>query len=131
MFKQLARGLTRIHHEEDLCLLNLSLSKVLLDNELSPKFFDFSRARDLNDLVLTPSELLASLSHKLDESNKVYLAPEVLSTTDRGQPIYGEKVDIFALGVMLFISVFKAAPFRDATQKDQFYRMISSKNPKL
>jgi serine/threonine protein kinase len=47
LFKQLARGLAKLHHEEEICLLNLSLRKVLLDSNLCPKFFDFSCAEEL------------------------------------------------------------------------------------
>lgn len=79
-FKQLAKGLSKLHHEQDLCLLNLSLNKVLLDSEFVPKYFDFSCAKDTSESVLTLSELHDLLKDKMhDQSLRVYLAPEAVS----------------------------------------------------
>ena len=50
-----------------------------------------------------------------------YKAPEIWE----GKGYNGEKVDTFALGVMLFTMVSGLPPFFEAKSKDVFYRFIS------
>jgi len=53
-----------------------------------------------------------------------YMAPE----QHLGRPYEGEKVDIFALGVILFVMYSKHPPFNAAFPKDQFYVALASNN---
>ena len=48
-----------------------------------------------------------------------------------GREYEGTKVDIFALGVILFVMISKHPPFNAATPKDQFYVALASKHQKL
>lgn len=50
--------------------------------------------------------------NELDESEKIYLAPEIFTYDETIKQIMPEKLDIFAIGVILFISEFKQSPFR-------------------
>lgn len=52
-----------------------------------------------------------------------YAAPEILRT----QP-YTKSVDIFSLGVMLFITMTKLIPFKKADKTDRWFRFIMTKN---
>lgn len=44
-----------------------------------------------------------------------------------GREYHGEKVDVFALGVILFVMVSKHPPFNAATPQDPFYVALASK----
>ena len=50
--------------------------------------------------------------NEMDDAEKIYIAPEILNNEDTSKLIMAEKVDVFALGVLLFISEFKQPPFR-------------------
>lgn len=49
-----------------------------------------------------------------------YMAPEIML----GQPYKGDKVDVFAAGVVLFIMVAQRPPFNHAHSSDKFYKML-------
>ena len=49
-----------------------------------------------------------------------YMAPEIKER----KTYNGKQVDIFSLGVLLFISVLGFFPFREATKDDYFYKFI-------
>ena len=53
-----------------------------------------------------------------------YMAPELNS----GQPYSGEKVDLFAVGVLLFIMTAQHPPFRKASTQDAFYKLFCTQN---
>ncbi len=53
-----------------------------------------------------------------------YMAPELNS----GQPYSGEKVDLFAVGVLLFIMTAQHPPFRKASIQDPFYKLFCTQN---
>ena len=66
--------------------------------------------------------------NEMDDAEKIYIAPEILNNEDTSKLIMAEKVDVFALGVLLFISEFKQPPFRQASIRDPLYRYLASKN---
>jgi serine/threonine protein kinase len=53
-----------------------------------------------------------------------YMAPEI----HMGQPYLGDKVDLFATGVLLFIMVAQHPPFRKAVAADGYYKMFCQQN---
>ena len=53
-----------------------------------------------------------------------YMAPEL----NAGQPYVGEKVDLFAVGVLLFIMAAQHPPFRKASTQDAFYKLFCTQN---
>jgi serine/threonine protein kinase len=57
----------------------------------------------------------------IDDSLKFYVAPEIINPDLRFQ-LKGDKIDVFALGVMLFVTLFGRAPFKAATQTDLLYK---------
>eukprot|EP00347_Sterkiella_histriomuscorum_P020648 403337000 len=66
--------------------------------------------------------------NEMDESERIYMAPEILNNEDTSKLIMPEKIDVFALGVLLFISEFKQPPFRQASTRDPLYRYLASQN---
>jgi len=53
-----------------------------------------------------------------------YMAPELFSK----KPYIGQKVDLFAAGVLLFIMVARHPPFRIATMQDSRYKLFCFQN---
>ena len=48
------------------------------------------------------------------------MAPEIL----RNDYYHGQKVDVFAMGVILYIMVKGKLPFKEATSNDKYYYNI-------
>jgi len=69
------------------------------------------------------------LLNEMEDSERIYLAPEILAYDEHIQFIEIDKLDVFSLGVLLFISEFKQPPFKLASNRDPLYRFIASKNP--
>jgi hypothetical protein len=76
IFISILKTLNALHHEEELCLLNLSLSKVLINKEGKPVLHDFSKAQSLKE-PLKAKKLLTSLDG--NDQNRIYLAPEIVN----------------------------------------------------
>ena len=55
---------------------------------------------------------------------KVYMAPEILERKSYD----GSKADIFAIGVLLFISTIGNFPFVEASKSDKYYSLLSQPN---
>ena len=53
-----------------------------------------------------------------------YMAPELMIA----KPYSGEKVDLFALGILLFTMIAQHPPFRQASAQDSFFKMFCQKN---
>jgi serine/threonine protein kinase len=110
MYNQILQSLFKLHNDLEICLLNLNLSKILLSESHSPYFYDFSTAKWINsNLVNSDFDL-----NIIDDSLKFYVAPEILNPDLRFQ-LKGDKIDVFALGVMIFVTLFRGAPFKAAT----------------
>ena len=52
-----------------------------------------------------------------------YMSPEI----HLGRDYQGDKVDVFGLGVILFVMISKHPPFNAATPQDPFYVALASK----
>ena len=51
---------------------------------------------------------------------KTYMAPEI----KEGKTYSGTKVDLFSMGVILFIIVKGTFPFLEAKKDDQYYKLL-------
>ena len=86
---------------------------MLLSGDLTIKFADFGFATN---------EGIEKLSQF--RGTKTYMAPEI----KLGNVYNGKEVDIFSIGVVLFIMVRGIYPFTEATKNDQFYEHILNDN---
>ena len=93
---------------------DLKTGNILLDDKFNPKICDFGFStyiqKNLKDILGTPE----------------YAAPEIYKGN-----YDGEKVDIFALGVILFNLVTGIYAFNEAKMSDKAYRLIMLKKYKL
>lgn len=88
---------------------DLKLENLLIDENLNLKVADFGFAsyRNINALR----------SYKGTMS---YMAPEI----KEGKIYNGTKVDVFSLGVILFIMVQGFFPFKEARREDHYYELL-------
>lgn len=107
-FVQLIKGLHSMH-TAGYCHKDIKLENVLLDSNFTLKIAEFGFAQPLRDRNGTA--LLKECC-----GTKTYIAPELL----KKKPHRGEKVDVFAAGVLLFKMVTGLTPFADAKPKKDY-----------
>jgi len=97
VFKQLAEGLQYLH-KNNIAHRDMKLENILIDEEHNVKIIDFGfslvtpRTKPLNLCCGTPS----------------YMSPELMARKN----YYGHLVDIWALGIILYILVVGIFPFK-------------------
>ncbi len=115
-FKQLIDALEHLY-SKGYAHRDIKAENILLDDKCNLKLADFG---------------FATLMQGKDGTGKLhsqkgtlgYMAPEITA----GQPYSGEKVDLFAVGVLLFTMLAQHPPFRKAVIQDPFYKMFCQQN---
>lgn len=102
-------------HEQGIANRDLKLENFLLDENFQIKLIDFGFCAPTAG---KQSYLNGLLSTKCGTKN--YMAPEI----QLGQKYVGTQVDMFSLGVILFIIVTGKPPFVEAVKNDKFYNLI-------
>ncbi len=115
IFKIILNGVKAIH-EKEITHRDLKMKNILLNKDFIIKIADFGFSRSIfND---KGEKKLSS-----PKGTIIYMAPEILA----GQQYNGEKVDIFSLGVMLFVIVTCKLGFEMATKINEKYKLIKDK----
>lgn len=109
---QMLDALDYIHNKAGVVHRDLKLENILIDDNVTFKLIDFGLSdsgnlRQLTGAVGSPS----------------YVAPEVLEQNNYD----GCKVDIFSMGVLLFIMVQGQFPHGTKILKDKYYDMIKNR----
>lgn len=104
---------------------DLKLGNVLLTRKMQVKLCDFGFSYRLKDGEKMPLQRLGTPN---------YIAPEILLGDDLSEDINGYEVDIWALGVIMFMLVFGSAPFQTGDVTSTYGRILMNEysfDPKL
>jgi len=96
-------------HERKIVHRDLKLENILIDDNLDLKVADFGFA--------TYKSIDALKSYR---GTMTYMAPEI----KEGKVYKGTQVDLFSVGVILFIIVQGSFPFKEARKEEFFYNLI-------
>lgn len=106
-------------HKSGCCHRDLKLENVLLDKKLNVKLSDFGFTRELPFVQHGKKSLLSEYC-----GTGAYMAPEIVKRT----PYSGIKIDIWALGVILYTMLTGEMPFDDSlSPKDLEYAIVHNK----
>ena len=98
-------------HNQGIVHRDIKAENIIIDEHMNVRLLDFGFASSQNN----------------DELNcycgtPAYMAPEI----KKGLVYKGREVDIFSLGVVLFIIVRGLFPFTEAKDKDYWYKLIKT-----
>ena len=103
-------------HNKGLAHRDLKCDNIFLDKKFNLILADFGIAGPIQG-----RDGSGKLKTYIGTSN--YKAPEIISE----KPYVGSQVDIFALGIVLFVMVMRCNPFNEAdAAKDAYYRAIKN-----
>eukprot|EP01055_Gregarina_sp_Pseudo9_P002610 Gregarina_sp_Pseudo_9__2609@NODE_286_length_3291_cov_26_004920_g268_i0_p1_GENE_NODE_286_length_3291_cov_26_004920_g268_i0NODE_286_length_3291_cov_26_004920_g268_i0_p1_ORF_typecomplete_len548_score105_24Pkinase/PF00069_25/1e47Pkinase_Tyr/PF07714_17/4e29Kinaselike/PF14531_6/1_1e12Kdo/PF06293_14/2_4e09Pkinase_fungal/PF17667_1/1_4e06RIO1/PF01163_22/1_7e06WaaY/PF06176_11/8_5e06APH/PF01636_23/0_0021Haspin_kinase/PF12330_8/0_47Choline_kinase/PF01633_20/0_018PIP49_C/PF12260_8/0_19EcKinase/PF02958_20/0_2 len=102
-------------HSNFICHRDISLENVLISEDRTIRLIDFGQAERMMDEHNEPKYLTGKAG------KSYYRPPEVYYGSYLGAPM-----DVFSLGVLLYILVTGFPPFEDALPSDCRYRLISS-----
>ena len=105
---QLLDGVEYMHNKR-VVHRDLKLENILVDDRLNLKIADFGFAtyKSIDNL-------------RSYRGTMTYMAPEI----KEGKNYKGTQVDLFSLGVILFIIVQGIFPFKEARKEEYFYKLI-------
>jgi serine/threonine protein kinase len=110
LFLQILDGVEHLHEVGGVAHLDMKLENILVGNDFKLKLCDFGFVEELNQKVMK------------SKGTDGYKAPEIYMQSNDG--FSGDKADIFALGVILFIMVFGVPPFTEANKENPYYRLF-------
>ena len=119
VFKKILERVKHIH-EKNICLLDINVDNILLKENYEPVITNFcfaTKIRDQNGNII-----------KIKEKKKIhpYSPPEMLE-----KEFYGDKVDVFNLGIILFNLLTNRNGFTSTKPTDKLYNFIKEQNYNL
>ena len=102
IFRELTKALLYMHSMK-IAHRDIKLENIILDESLSPKFIDFGFSTCIE----------ADKKIKIFCGTPSYMAPQVIQRKE----YRGETADIWALGVLLFVSLTGIFPFKGSTDQ--------------
>jgi len=111
IFKQLVVAVD-FCHKHKICHRDLKPENILIDENMTVKLADFGMSEVMMDQYLT-----------LSCGSPHYVCPEIIL----GQPYDGTKVDIWSLGVILFVLITGQVPFNAPSVRKLLNLIISGK----
>lgn len=118
-FKQMLQGIHYIH-SRGFSHRDLKPENILLDKDYNVKIVDFGFACPLEGRD-------GSGINRSQIGTPGYMAPEIINK----QPYQGQVVDLFALGVILFIMRSGHPPFSQASEEDRYYQLLATNRSDL
>lgn len=110
VFSQICAGLAYLH-SKDICHRDLKPDNVLLTADGTAKISDFGLARHANSQLENNFRTYCGTPH--------YFAPEMFKLQKQQVDGYGKAVDVWSLGVILYIIVSGKPPFDDENLGEQ------------
>lgn len=111
--EQMLAALDYIHSEKSVVHRDLKLENILIDSEMNFKLIDFG---------LSDSGNIKEIAGAVGSPS--YVAPEVLEDL-----VYdGSRVDLFSMGVLVFIMALGKFPHGTKILTDKYYALIRSRN---
>merc|ERR1719361_2422019 len=117
-FRQLVAGIECMHLN-GIIHRDIKPQNLLLDNKYNLKITDFGLSK------IDPTGNSNIKMNDWHVGTRGYQAPEILLRRD-----YDRKVDVFAMGVVLFILLGGYPPFEHARETDKWYQFIAAKKYK-
>lgn len=99
-------------HEMNISHRDIKLENIILDEDLNPKLIDFGFSTCIDPMQKV----------KIFCGTPSYMAPEVVQRKE----YKGETADIWALGVLLFVSLTGFFPFKGQTDEELFKKICSA-----
>ena len=115
IFKKLLIGIQFLH-DNGICHLDLKPENIILDKTFWPIILDFGFARKYKD------EKENKILLKGNMGTDYYKCPEIWEKVE----FYGDKADIFSLGVLLLNMVTGYYGFATAEETDDYYSLIKN-----
>jgi len=122
------QGVSDIHGNEELfhgtgyvgrAHRDLKPKNILIDRKGNLKIIDFGMSSAIIDAEGAPKPLGGYCG------SRAFMAPEVIDAKENLDSMYyGDKVDLFACGVILFAMVAGILPFQDSSHHDEKYVSI-------
>jgi len=116
IFLEILNGVGCLHQNE-LVHGDLKTENILLNSDWTIKLCDFGNCYSVKDI---------HNFNALFGSTKQYCSPELLNGFNINE--YGQKSDVFSLGIILFILVTGGIPFEDSSNANKYYKRIKYKD---